>query len=295
VTLKNILKFLACPYCQHRLILKNQQLLCNSCLQSFPIIKGVPILLKENRLNRQEAEQLKKFNRYFSLYPLTYKLENWQQSMLKRIFVHDFTKKVKLYLDVGCGSIGYTAIEAAKRNHWLSFGIDISLEAVLKAKILAKKEGVENKTAFLVCSAENLPFKKNTFNYISAVSVFEHLANDQNSLNNASRILKNNGFLYICVPNSYKNIWPFLWPFYWRADYKMGHQRHYSLQDLNKKLKLCDFQLKKFFYNGHLIKLIQLLLERLKLIKKGQWWQWEKKDINLNPKALQLNAIYQKN
>ena len=103
--------------------------------------------------------------------------------MLKRIFNHPFKKNIKTYLDIGCSATGYTTIEAAKRNNWLSFGIDISLEAVLKAKALSKKEKVDNKTIFIVCSAEHLPFKNNLFDYISAVSILEHLSNDKKLIN----------------------------------------------------------------------------------------------------------------
>ncbi|PIS08804.1 hypothetical protein COT75_04980 [Candidatus Beckwithbacteria bacterium CG10_big_fil_rev_8_21_14_0_10_34_10] len=294
MTIKNILKFIVCPYCHKKLLLRSQQLNCSSCKNIFPIIKGVPILLKKNKLNKQEIKQQEKFDYYYRQYPLTYNLEYWQQSMLKRIFNHSFKRNIKTYLDIGCGAICYTTIEAVKRNNWLSFGVDISLEAVIKAKLLARKKGLDDKTAFLVCSAEHLPFKNNIFDYISAVSVLEHLANDKKLVNDAVRVLNKKSYLYICVPNAYKNIWPFLWPFYWLGDFRMGHQRHYSLKNLNKIMEKRGCKLIKYFYNGHLIKLVQLLLEKLHLLKGKQWWQWEKKDINLNPKGLQLNAIYQK-
>lgn len=293
--INKILKFLQCPYCTNNdLLLKPKRIVCASCQTSFSIIDGIPILIKKKKLNEQEQKQQKKFNKLYCQFPNKYKLENWRLSMLTRIFQTSFKTQVKTYLDIGCGATGYTVIEAAKRNNWLSLGLDISLEAILKAKALAKKEGVEKKTAFLVGSAEHLPLKNNLFDYVSAASVLEHLANDQQLIKDVYRVLKKDGYFYICVPNTYKKMGLFWRPIYRHIDHKVGHQRHYSINDLNKKMGSNNFTLEKCFYNGHLVKLGQIILDKLHLLNDKQWWQLESKDINQNSKGLQLNAIYQK-
>ncbi|MBU1071067.1 methyltransferase domain-containing protein [Patescibacteria group bacterium] len=295
--INQVLKFLKCPYCHPgRLTLQAnpKKLICTKCKIKFDVIDSVPILLKQKHLNQQEKNQLTQFNKHYSKFPNRYKLENWRKSMLKRIFNHHFTKNIKTYLDIGCGATGYTVIETAKKLNCLSFGVDISLEAILKAQNLAKKQRVSQKTAFVVCSAENLPFKKNTFNYVSAISILEHIKNDKKVINNMAKIINKSGYLYICVPNSYKKISPLLWPIFLYIDKKMGHQRHYSIQGLNKILQKNGFSCHKYFYNGHLVKFIQLALEKLKIINRQTWWQMENKDINNNPTGVQLNAIYKK-
>jgi len=290
-----ILKFIICPSCEGHLQLKgNSRLICQKCKSVFHVIDGIPILIDSTKFNNQERRQQKWFEKHYTEFSKEkYCLENWRESMIRRILEVDFKKKVKTYLDIGCGATGYTTIEAAKRNNWLSFGVDISLEAMTRAKALAKKEGVEEKTAFIVCSAEHLPFKENTFDYVSAISLLEHIENDNIVLKKISQILKDFGYIYICVPNTYKRMWPFLWPIYKYLDYKIGHKRHYSIEGLTNKMPDI-LKLNKVFYNAHLIKLLQLILGKFHLIDDKRWWVMEKKDINTDFMGIQLNAIYQK-
>lgn len=290
------LKYLKCPYCDnHKLVMRTvKELSCDLCKKSFKIVNGIPILMDNNLLGNQEKNQIKWFENHYSQFSKReYRLENWRLSMVKRILEQEGLDNVKTYLDIGCGATGYTVIEASKKNDWLSFGADISLEAMLRAKNLAKKEGVEDKTFFVVCSAESLPFRGNSIDYISAISVLEHLDNDKKTIKNISNILKDDGFFYVCLPNAYKRMWFFLWPIYKFLDYKIGHKRHYSIEGLNEKMPRV-LKFKKVFYNAHLIKLVQLVLEKFHLIDEASWWAIEERDINAGNKGIQLNAIYQK-
>ncbi len=295
--IKKLIKFLCCPYChQDKLILKSRKIICPSCQINFNLIKNIPVLLKVTKLNSQEKSQQSLFHQhYLASSSKNYQLENWRLSMLKRVFKINFKNKLKTYLDIGCGDTGYTVIEAAKRYHCLAFGVDISLPAIIKAEKIAKKQGLEEKTAFLVASAENLPFKTDFFDYISALSVLEHIEDDKKVIRQIHAILKRKKYLYLCLPNTYRKIWPFFWPIYYYFDQKIGHKRHYSKESLIEKFEKNHlFKIKKIFYNGHLLKLWQLLLEKIHLIDEETWWRWEAKDINQNPWALQLNAILQK-
>ena len=294
--ISKLLKFLTCPSCHKSdlTLTSNKKLTCPKCFQTYQIIKGIPVLINKKELDLQEKNQIIWFDKHYSKFKSKYHLENWRKSMLNRIFKLDLIKNINTYLDIGCGATGYTAIEAAKQKNWLSIGVDISIEAMIKAKYLAKIQGVENKTAFIVSSAQNLPFKKNTFDYISAISLLEHLKEDKKAVFQIKNILKKNKYLYICVPNSYLNMWPIVWPFYYYNDLMIGHKRHYSINSLNNLLKPLNFELKINFYNGHLIKFLQLFLEKTGIIKNKLWWKIEKLDINNNSSGVQLNAIYQK-
>lgn len=294
--INNLLKFLACPCCsnQNLKLSNSKKISCPKCLNTFPIIKGIPVLINEKNLDFQEKKQTIWFDKHYSQFQNKYFLENWRVSMLNRIFKQKFSKQIKTYLDIGCGATGYTVIEAATQNNWLSFGADISLEAMIKAKHFAKMQNVDDKTAFVVSSAQNLPFKKEIFDYISAISLLEHLEDDKKTVSQINDILKKDKFLYVCVPNTYFKMWPFIWPFYYYNDLKIGHKRHYSIKNLNKLLKPSNLKPKTHFYNGHLIKFLQLFLEKTKIINNKLWWQIEKLDINNGSTGVQLNAIYQK-
>ncbi len=294
--LNKLITFLRCPYCHFgKLVLKRKKIGCKQCGLDFEVIEGVPIMMKKENLNRHEQDQKAWFEKHYSEFSKEdYCLENWRLSMLERVFSAVKKRKIKTYLDIGCGATGYTAIEGAKRNGWLSFGADISLQAMLRAKSLAKKQGVEEKTGFVVCSAERLPFNRSLFEFISAISLLEHLEKDELVIKEVSALLKKKGLLYVCVPNTYLKMWPFLWPIYLYFDIKIGHKRHYSLKDLKKKMARNGLILGNFFYNGHLIKLFQIILEKLKAVDEKEWWMMENKDIGKNPMGIQLNAIFNK-
>ncbi|MFA6047629.1 MAG: radical SAM protein [Parcubacteria group bacterium] len=292
-----LIKYLQCPYCQDpNLVIDNDKIVCVSCDTKYDIIENIPVLIDKEKLNKQEREQTVWFDNHYSEFSkVEYKIERWRQSMLKRVLDQEYKNKIQNYLDIGCGATGYTVIESAKRNGWISFGTDISVEAMVRAKNLAEKQGVSEKTAFVVCAAENMPFKKNIFDYISAISVLEHLKYDNKAIKNIIYALKPGGYIYICVPNSYRRMWPFLWPVYYYNDLKIGHERHYSIDQLdNYFVDKYKCRKNKTFYNGHLIKFYQLGREKLKLIGDKKWWEIERKDISSDNSGVQLNAIYQK-
>jgi len=294
--LDKLLPFLKCPYCCNiNLISEKDFLLCSECKTNFSVIEGVPVLIKEENFSEQENKQKAWYEEHYSKFSREeYQLENWRLSMIERIFSAVKNSAIKTYLDIGCGATGYTAIEGAKRNKWLSFGADISTEAILRAKNLAKKQGVEDLTGFVVCSAESLPFKDATFDFVSAISLLEHLENDEKVIKEVFGILKKKGSFYVCLPNTYRRMWPFLWPIYLYFDIQVGHKRHYSIEELSNKMAKNDFKLKDFFYNAHLKKLLQIILDKFRLLGEKNWWQIEKQDIGKNPMGIQLNAIFTK-
>lgn len=291
MNINTLINYLKCPYCSNEnLELQESKIVCQQCQTDFEILDEIPIMFKEEKLNTQEKSQIKHFNQHYQ--KSSNQISNWQQSMLNRVFNYIDKDKIKIYLDAGCGADAYTVITAAQKNNWLSFGINISFEAMRRAKHQADQLGLADKTVFIVCSIEKLPFKDNFFDYISSLSVLEHIQDDKLALNNLKQTLNPKGSIYICVPNTYQRIYSFLRPIYKIIDHRVGHLRHYSLADLNDKL--TGLKLEKYFYNGHLIKLWQLILEKLHLINNTHWWRLEEKDINQDTHGLQLNAIYKK-
>lgn len=97
------------------------------------------------------------------------------------------------YLDVGCGS-GENA---------LCFGNDFKeihcLDVNLNEELLKKRRSI-----FLyVGSAEALPFRDNSFDAVSIISVIEHLQNKLAAIREAHRVLRPRGIMILQVPNRY--------------------------------------------------------------------------------------------
>lgn len=93
-------------------------------------------------------------------------------------------------LDIGCG--GGLFISELQKHGYKIIGIDISYNLLSKIR--------ENK--ILVCGrSELLPFKDNSFNLVLCTEVLEHIFDLDKALNEIKRIVKNNGYVIITVPN----------------------------------------------------------------------------------------------
>lgn len=261
------------------------------------------MLSKSKSADKMHRDAQKKyFDEHYGIFE-EYKLENWRLSFLDRIF-HNLeigrasTQGDDYYLDIGVGGSGYTVIEAAKLGQ-RSIGIDLSAEGIRKARLFANKEGVSDSAYFAVCSAEHLPFKEKAFSKVSSVSVLEHLYDDKQAIKEISRVTKQNGRVFIIVPNTYKRMWPFLWLPYYLADRRSGHLRHYSEEDLVNRFKETGLTVKELMYSAHLIKIAQIFLEKVfrgSNLASRIWWNFERRDLSKrnSKRGLQLTAIFKK-
>ena len=99
-------------------------------------------------------------------------------------------------LDVGCGR-GALPNLISRSKGCSAFGVDISSKALYEAKKEAKSEF----TAFIVCSADNLPFKETVFDVSTCLEVLEHVYQPLKVLDEVYRVLKDEGFLIVSTPN----------------------------------------------------------------------------------------------
>ena len=100
-------------------------------------------------------------------------------------------------LDIGCGW-GLLLKELHNLSRGLKlYGIDISPNMVHVAKLkLAKIDDVE----ILEGSADNLPYKDNSFQYVTCILSFHHHPDSLRSLREMYRILKPNGKVFLLDP-----------------------------------------------------------------------------------------------
>jgi len=124
--------------------------------------------------------------------------------------------KDSLVLELACG-VRADGLELAQKGLAV-IESDISLESVLKAKELAKQEGVENQTYFMVADAENLPLASSSLDACFIAASFHHLPNQKKALSEMKRCVKPGGYIIFGVePNSwpYYTIFPLLKPIKW--------------------------------------------------------------------------------
>ncbi len=290
-----LLKILACPICKSAVKFKDEELTClnEKCNAVFPVINDIPIMLVE--VSDYHEFQQRYFENESKGYD-KYELENWRVSYLQRIFkaldMADDNQQ-GLYLDIGVGSSGYTVIEAAKRGY-TSVGVSLSSAEINKANHFAQSEliGNNNRCNFVVCLAEYLPFKDNSFTKVSSIAVLEHIPEDEQAIIEISRVVRPGGKVFITVPNAYKRIPLIFWLPYYIHDKRIGHLRHYSVEDLKARFENYGFDVIDVAYIGHMIKIIQFILSHLfsHLKSRNSWLWWKMEEIDFRLKNVKTGV-----
>lgn len=103
--------------------------------------------------------------------------------------------KGKKLLDIACGTGGL--LKAANERGLIPFGMDISREAILLAARLSRCNRL------VVANGENLPYKDNSFEYVTNVGSLEHFPDPKAGLKEMIRVLKAEGKMCIVLPNSF--------------------------------------------------------------------------------------------
>ena len=288
-----------CPRCKQPLIESGSTLRCDSCSTDYELVDGLPVLVSE-ALSDQHEHQRRYFDAEFEAYD-RYEPESWRLSFIERIF--DATGVLNggaPYLDAGVGGSGATVIEAARRGVD-AVGFDLSVPGVLAARRFAREEGVEDKTRFLVCTAESLPFADDSFGSASAVALLEHLDDDRPTVSELARVLRPGGLVWFTVPHAFRYMLPLVWPVYWWHDRRIGHKRHYDEARLVRLCAEAGLEHVKTSYSAHPVKLLQFagskLIPGMRSPSSRAWWHLERLDRRAESRALgamHLNAVFRR-
>ena len=128
---------------------------------------------------------------------------------LKHIALYDFAKKYcanQIVLDMGCGEgYGSNVLAGAAR---MVIAADYSFETVAHAQVKYRRAN----TVFVVCDAQALPFKAESFDTIISFEVIEHIPAVSQYLTEIRRTLKASGVSIISTPNCRMRLLPFQKP-----------------------------------------------------------------------------------
>lgn len=150
----------------------------------------------------------------------------WQRKRVQKILDKSNLIPDEKVLDIGCGS-GIISNECARKGA-IVYGFDLSSGAVKYAKAKEIKG-----TMFVIADAQNIPFKSDYFDAVVCSEVIEHLPEPEKMIAEITRVLKNQGRLFLFTPNS-RSLWPII-EFFWD---RFGRGRNYGEMHLvifNKK------------------------------------------------------------
>jgi ubiquinone/menaquinone biosynthesis C-methylase UbiE len=96
-----------------------------------------------------------------------------------------------------------------------------------------------------------LPYRDDSFDFISALDVLEHIKDDRLAISEISRVLKKDGIALITVPHKMR--------FYTNQDKLIGHYRRYEIDQIISLFKALNLKfLKLFGVYGKLMKIANI-------------------------------------
>lgn len=142
---------------------------------------------------------------------------------------------LKKILDVGCGT--GKLVKYFNDNGFEALGCDMADEAIKIAKI------VNNSSSIKKATASNLPFKNGSFDFVTAISIIEHLTEKGAKLflAEAKRVLKPNGFLFMVTPN-FAAPWRYIQGKRWFGYSDPTHTHFYTRKSLSNLLRTYRFR-----------------------------------------------------
>jgi len=271
---------------------------CRTNGHRFPIAEGVLAMVDEDELRSdpQYGRQRRYFDAEFAHYadggP-----EAWRLSYLRRLRAGGVLGDPEAALiDVGVGGSGYTVIEAARAGS-PAVGCDLSLEGLVRASRLARAAGVADRTLWVCCTAERLPFASSAFASALAIAVIEHVPDDDTALSEIARVLRPAGRAWVTVPHALRNIAPVFRPANRRHDRRLGHLRRYEAESLANAGRRFGLEVVDVQFTGHGVKAIQLAASKFLHGRIGErfWWWCEARDLRRSQRrrgSMQLSVLF---
>lgn len=99
-------------------------------------------------------------------------------------------------LDVGCG-IGNSLFALQAKGYSNTVGLDIERQLIEYAKQMVPQ------ARLVVASAEQIPFRDGAFDCAICYDLLEHVLKPEKVIDNISRVLSENGTIYMSVANGY--------------------------------------------------------------------------------------------
>src|SRR3989338_141921 len=170
----------------------------------------------------------------------------WTQEQLTRLtgIIHPFCHGD--VLDIGCGDGTFTA----QLNMLSEVKKVVGVEVAQRAISCARQKFPE--INFQVMSGEKLSFADESFNFISAVEVVEHVLDVERLFLEFNRVMKIGGKLFITTTD-------FNWPkkaiiamFFWDKYFNPTnpHIRFFTKETLRNLLEKTGFKIIKYLWNG---------------------------------------------
>lgn len=229
-----ISKIVVCPKCKSSIKFRDENLKCENCLMNFSFDKEnniISMLIENNDLVELYDSIFQNEDPYHAndLTPIMRIGHEVKVNLVDEMITEELSDYIGV--DIGCADRGFGGIAKKFKNLKYGIGMDIS-KIGIKKTILTKQQNI-----IYINIDASFPFKDNSIDIIFAGEILEHTKNPVDFIEDAWRVLKNNGVIIFTVPNKS--------PLLYRVFF-----HHYSINE--QHISICDYKtykkliLKKF-------------------------------------------------
>ena len=226
---ERLLAALACPACRRELAAAGDDLRCDGCGRTYPVLGGIPDLrlaYEDPYLSMQQdlagAASLLERAATFDFAALL--REHWRMAgkrpeLAERFLAGDLVslRRSEAYvasieqrrgplgpedrfLEIGCGTAGLAG--AASGRAGTIVASDLSMRWLVLARKRLSDLGRDD-VHLVCCSAEEPPFRDGYFDVVAASDVVEHAARQPAFVAGCARVLRGGGLLFLATPNRF--------------------------------------------------------------------------------------------
>lgn len=168
-----------------------------------------------------------------------YSMYWWSNRFYARL-ARRYGKRGARLLEIGSG-LGH--LVGQLEDSFETYGMDVNYWAVEKSK------SVVNKSALQTASAQELPYKDNSFNVVIIKHIVEHLPDPKKAVAEIGRVTETGGTLILATPNLDSLLKP------WKGEKWIGYQdpTHISLKkpvEWLSFIKEAGFEVQRVFADG---------------------------------------------
>jgi len=275
--MNDLINNVLCLSCGGKLEKNRSQVRCSECERKYEVKNGVLHMLTRASLKEKQSAFQKRY--YDFEYERDYVSQDfeWRKRYVNRLAKFLPKKKSSYILDLACGQ-GYMTLAVAKMGYRV-IACDIAISGLYKASEEARRLGINNNILFIWGDVNNIAFVRNAFDFVIMLHVLEHLTNDTLIVKRVVNFSKPTARYFIGVPLSLRYVFPLLVPLYLYSDFKVGHKRRYTIEQI-RRLFGKNAKSISTIYTGHLIKFLGLILAKLGLT------QWERTIEDLDEKLI---------
>lgn len=199
---QEILSIARCPSCtEENLKIQGKVFSCSSCKKQYPIIASTIDFVCEDQSEGDAIIQRSLDNwgnalhtaSSYSEFP-----EEWHNSTFYTIFPGTKSYEYQTTLEMGCGPGLDSLIEIKKLPSKKYCALDLGENIIA----LSERDKAHENLHYIRGNCLKLPLKESIFDRVLSYGVFHHTSDPQQCMNEAFRVLKNDGMIYIYL---YKN------------------------------------------------------------------------------------------